>query len=290
MKHLAAGLILVALGAAAHVAHADDTDIDVRSFDYLDVVETSDGSVWKGIVVEQTPGVQYKLVTSDGSVHVIKAGDVVKLTKQRNPWRQPTPMANMTPSAMSTGPMGRGDNSLGAEASTGPSLPAPYAHSGLRAQADLAIEWGTGDMKNVAVSFAPNVRIGYEQLYGNFGLEAGGMLRWTDWRAGFETDDMIWTLETQAYGRAALHVARAAPYAGVAIGTDINYVYSAQADMSQTNVGFGMNLQFGLPVAITPGFALELGGDYHPGTDTLIDGLSGSVSYFALRLGGQGRF
>ena len=44
----------------------------------------TDGSIWKGVIVEQTPGVQYKIATADGSLHVLKAGDVTKLSKQKN--------------------------------------------------------------------------------------------------------------------------------------------------------------------------------------------------------------
>ena len=281
MKHLVfSGLLLAAL---AHVAHADD--IDIRSVDYLDVVETSDGSVWKGVVIEQVPGQTYKLVTSDGSIHVIKAADVVKLTKQKNPWRvAAAPSADATPTS-------HGEGGLEAHVSpSGPSLPAPYATSGMRVSADLAILFGTGDMKNAPTSFAPDIRVGFESLFGNFGLEGGGLIRWTDWRMGVQTDDMMWTLETQVYGHASLHVSRAAPYLGLALGLDTNYIYSGQLDMSKTTPGFGMNLQAGLPVAITPGVALELAGDYHPGTDTIADGSPASVSYFALRVGAAGRF
>jgi hypothetical protein len=285
MKHLAfSGLLLAALASFAHVAHADD--VDIRSFDYLDVVETADGSVWKGIVIEQVPGQTYKIATSDGSIHVIKAADVTRMTKQKNPWH----VAAAAPAA-DPAPTARGENGLEAHASpSGPSLPAPYAQSGMRASAALAIVFGTGDFKDAPTSFAPDVRVGYEQLYGNFGLEGGLLVRWTDWRMGRVTDDMAYTLETQAYGRAALHVGRAAPYAGIALGTDINYIYSGQLDMSNTAVGFGMNLQFGLPIAVTPGVAVELGGDYHPGTDSVAEGSPLSVSYFALRVGAAGRF
>jgi hypothetical protein len=55
-----------------------------RFAEYLDVVQTRDGSVWKGLGIEQTPNVAYEIATADGSVHVIKAADVVKITKQRN--------------------------------------------------------------------------------------------------------------------------------------------------------------------------------------------------------------
>src|SRR4051812_20807854 len=85
---------LCVVGATSRLVHADDAQIDVRSFEYVDVIETTDGSVWKGIVVEQTPNVQYKLATSDGSLHVIKSADVVKLTKQRNrDYQAPHPVA-----------------------------------------------------------------------------------------------------------------------------------------------------------------------------------------------------
>src|SRR5262245_52700914 len=76
------------LALAPATALADDPQIDVAAADFLDVVETADGSVWKGIVIEQTPNVQYKIATADGSVHVIKAADVVRLTKQRNTMRR----------------------------------------------------------------------------------------------------------------------------------------------------------------------------------------------------------
>jgi hypothetical protein len=285
MKHLAfSGLLVAALVSLAHVAHADD--VDIRSFDYLDVVETSDGSVWKGVVVEQVPGQTYKLVTSDGSIHVIKAADVTKMTKQKNPWH----VAAAAPAAEGA-PTSRGEGGLEAHASpSSPTLPAPYAVSGMRATAQLAIVFGTGDLKNTPTSFAPDVRVGYEELWGNLGLEGGLNVRWTDWRFGTQTDDMAYTLETQVYGRAALHVSRAAPYAGLSLGTDTNYLYNAAADASKTTVGFGMNLQFGLPIAVTQSLAFELGGDYHPGTDTIVDGLPQSISYFALRVGAAGRF
>jgi hypothetical protein len=284
MKHIVfSGLVVAALASLAHVAHADD--VDIRSFEYLDVVETTDGSVWKGVVVEQQPGVQYKLVTSDGSIHVIKAGDVVKLTKQKNPWH----VAAAYP--VEPTPAGRGEAGLEAHASpVGGGLPKPFVASGLRMSADLAIVFATGDIKDTPTSFAPDLHVGYEQLFGNLGLEGGGLLRWTDWRMGMETDNMAWTLETQVYGRAALHVSRAAPYVGLALGLDTNYLYAAAVDISKTAVGFGMNLEFGLPVAVTPGIAIELGGDYHPGTDTVVDGNPMSISYFALRLGAAGRF
>ena len=55
--------------------------------------------------------------------------------------------------------------------------------------------------------------------------------------------------------------------------------------MSKTKVGFGMNVQGGIDVAATPSLTLNAGFDYHPATDTIIDGLPGSISYYALLIG-----
>src|SRR5687767_2059041 len=83
----AVSLITFAASAAAAdnvevVAAADD--VDVAAFEYIDVVEKTDGSILKGVVIEQEPGVRYKLAMADGSLHVIQAPDVVKLSKARN--------------------------------------------------------------------------------------------------------------------------------------------------------------------------------------------------------------
>src|SRR5438132_5681269 len=77
-------IVVILLSTWCSRAFAEATDVDVTAFEYVDVVETSDGSLWKGVLVEQTPNVQYKIATADGSLHVIKAQDVVKLTKERN--------------------------------------------------------------------------------------------------------------------------------------------------------------------------------------------------------------
>jgi len=263
--------IVIAVVLAAKLAHAEE--INVASFEYLDVLETSDGSTWKGVVIEQTPNVQYKLASADGSIHVIKADEVVRLTKARNPQYHQQRVATSV-----DGPMDDRQN--------GVDLPQPFMHDGVRLDTELDIVFPTGDLGSVVnTSYAPTIRLGYEALFGRLGVTGGFQGRYTYWLLPGKTTDAIWTLETQAYGRAALHVGRAAPYVGLALGLDTNYIHSGSADMSMTNVGFGVNLAFGLPVAITSGVAFELGGDYHPGTDTLSDVTHQSTSYFALRLG-----
>jgi len=236
-------------------------------------------------VVEQTPNVQYKIATADGSLHVLKAAEVVKLSKQKNrDFRRTT--------AAAQGGLVGGDshdqpNGLSGsyQAAKGSSLPAPMALSGLRLDPEFAFVFPAGDIKGANTSFAPNIRVGYEALFGNFGIGGGGQVRYTWWQLPGMTKDAAWTLETQAYVRAALHISRVAIYGGASLGLDTNYVYSGMADMSKTALGLGMNLQSGIEVAATPTIAVKLGFDYHPGTDTIIDGVPGSISYYALLAG-----
>lgn len=275
--HLCALLLVT---AAAGRAFADDTDLDVRSFEYVDVIETTDGSVWKGVVIEETPSVQYKVATADGSLHVIKAADIAKISKQKNrEWRG----GSSTSTTTSTTPGGVN----GSFQSGGSALPAPYAHSGVRVDVGGITAIPAGDIDKLDTSFSPNLQVGYEALFGNLGLSAGGLARFTYWRLpqGEDPQDAAWTLETHAYARAALHVARVAFYGGGSIGLDTNMVHIGMLNMSKSAEGLGMNLQAGAEVAATDKVAVALRFDYHPGTDTILDGAPQSISYFALGLG-----
>lgn len=266
------------LAGAATRVHAEDTEVDVRAFEYLDVLETADGSVWKGVVVEQTPNVQYKIATADGSLHVIKAGDVAKMSKQKN--------RDYRGAVAAAGPADpRPDGIARHYEDRGPALPAPYASSGLRIAPEVGLVIPTGDIQMTNTSYAPTMRVGYELLLGNVGLGGGGLGRFTYWRLPGGTNDAAWTLETMVYGRAALHVSRVAAYAGVAVGADTNYVYLSQLDASKTTTGFGMNVQSGLEVAVSPTVALVAGFDYHPATDKILDGAPQSISYYSVLLG-----
>ena len=280
MKTLLLATLCLA-GASTRVL-ADDYDVDVRTAEYLDVIQTTDGSIWKGVVVEQTPGSEYKIATADGSLHVIKAADVVKLTKQRNKDYRAT-----MPVGAPAGFVG-GDRADGISRSASPSqgLPAPTAHTGVRAEADLAFVFPAGDIANgTNTTFSPSVSVGYEAMFGNLGLSGGGLARFDYWQLPGNSNDAAWLFETHAYGRAALHISRVALFGGVSLGIDTNYVYSAAADMSKTTLGFGMNLQTGIEVAAAPNLAVKLGFDYHPGTDKIVDNRDVSASYYALLVG-----
>jgi hypothetical protein len=277
--------VLAALLCAASVSRAlaDDGEVDVKSFEYVDVIETADGSIWKGVVVEQTPNVQYKIATADGSLHVIKAADVAKMSKQKNREYRGAATTTTTPVV----PSERGVSGKFEPAPASPALPAPYATSGVRVDASEITVFPTGDIGKTDTSFSPNIEAGYEQLFGNFGLGGGGLARFTYWRlpSGEDPQDAAWTLETHAYVRAALHVSRVAFYGGASAGLDTNMIHIGMANMSKTSTGFGMNLQAGAEIAAAPNFAVKAGFDYHPATDTVIDGLPASIEYYALGIG-----
>ena len=300
--------LCASLGTAAHRAHADSNDVDVSSFEYIDVVETTDGSVWKGVVVEQTPNVRYKIATADGSLHVIQAADVVKLTKQKNPsFHASTPPAGAGETQAMPGNGlgiraggggggggggiggGGGGGDLTRHYEPGSGLPAPFATSGIRLDPELTtvIPMGVLSDAMTGTSFGTGFRVGYEWLFGNFGLTAGEQTRITWWQLPGNTQDVAWTLETLAFARAALHLGRVAPYAQVAAGLDTNYIYAQAIDASNTSLGFGLDLGAGVSIAATNNLAIDLGADFHPATDSLNDmsPVTASSEYLALHLG-----
>ncbi len=50
--------------------------------DYIDVVYLKNGSVIKGIIIEQIPGQTIKIKTSDGSIYVTQVQDITKIAKE----------------------------------------------------------------------------------------------------------------------------------------------------------------------------------------------------------------
>jgi hypothetical protein len=295
--------ITASLTGAAHRAHADGTDVDIAAFEYIDVVETSDGSIWKGVVVEQQPNVRYKIATADGSLHVIQAGDVVKVTKQKNPnfhgvatggvatgGAATTIVPDQTHATTSTP---TGSTGLTHHYSRHSDLPAPYATSGLRLdpEFDTVLPMGTLSQLMVNTSVGAGLRVGYEFLFGNFGLTAGAQTRITWWGLPGNTNNVAWTLETLGYVRGALHLGRVAPYAQVAAGLDTNYQYAGMIDMSNTTLGFGLDLGAGISIAATPNLAFDLGADYHAPTDSMNSQspISLSSEYIAMHVGASVR-
>jgi hypothetical protein len=97
-------------------------------------------------------------------------------------------------------------------------LPPPT--TGFRLEAASVLAFPASDLGNFSsISFSPDIRVGYEVMLGNFGIEGGGMARFTDWRLDGDTGDTLWTMETMAYGRVALHLSRFALHALRSVST-----------------------------------------------------------------------
>lgn len=272
--------------AVAGTARADE--IDVRAQAYVDVVETSDGSSWVGAVVEDVPGDHVKLVMADGSVRVIKAADVVRVTKRPNP-------SHATPAAMpASAPMALLTCAPIAGQSVVATAPPPirnedFVHTGLQLGAAVNMIFPVGDISGFQTSYAPEIRVGFEKRYDRVGVSGGGMVRYAWWQlpALQDPNDAAWTLETHAYAQAAYHMDRAAVLAGTTLGLDTNYVNINVGGMAtpKTTAGFGMNLRAGLELDYVPSVALVFMFDYHPPTDTIVSGSSASISYLAATAG-----
>jgi hypothetical protein len=269
------------LALASARVHADD--LDVAAFEFIDVIETVDGSVLRGVVVEQEPGVKYKLATADGSQHVVQAAQVVRLTKARNKSYR---------GAVAHAGDADDESSIGVRA-TSSGLPRAVLASGARASFELGIAMGTGDIEILETSFAPTIRIGYESVMGNVGISGGVHGRFTYWSLpSADEGSAMWTLETHAYGQLGFHLGRAVPYLGVTFGPEINYGYVIATDLSTTSVGVGTNLHLGINVLATPSFLVGVGADYHPALSSLDLTNAGvrsevDIEYFAFRFGAQ---
>ena len=166
--------------------------------------------------------------------------------------------------------------------------------SGFRIEPELGIVMPTGDMINISgsplsyrTSYAPAIAVSYEKYVGNIGLSVGGLARYTSWSMPVEIQTIAshWTLETHVFGRAALQLGRAMPYAGLSVGMDTNKTTNEINGMSTTAMALGLNLQAGVNVAASSSVLLGAGIDFHPGTDEIEPGWDASISYFALRLG-----
>jgi hypothetical protein len=274
-------ILVLALVAGSNRARADDAaDQQLATAEFLDVIESSDGTIWTGVITEQTPNVQYKLVTSDGTIRTIKAVEIVRMTKRRNPHHLATAADTHDARPASVAVI----EPISATAHDDISSPSTslIPHSGLRIDPEFALVFPMSDLSDngTSTSFGVGVRVGYEWVAGKLGFATGfqGRFTWFSMASADNTDvqnnigDSAWLLETHLYARLAYHLNRFAPYAGVSLGLDTTNVgMSASGGDASTQFGFGMNVQAGLQVAATRAIAFDLGADFHPGTDTLGD-------------------
>jgi hypothetical protein len=186
-----AAVLVVGLLALPLVARA--AEIDPAVVQLWDVVYTSDGSVLKGVIVEEIPGTSLRVVLVGGSSLVVPIANVVRLTKELNPAFQPGGPAARGPAA----PMG----------------PAVTAASGLR----------IGVLPGVAVhseldesTFLLTGRLGWEVGLDRWGLTPGVSLLYAADTGNYGND----SLGGAATVRAAYRGSTISPVVGFGIGVD----------------------------------------------------------------------
>ena len=75
------GLVFVLVGGKKKGSTSQSKNREANS-QYIDVVYLKNGSIIKGMIIEQTPNVSLKIQTRDGSVFVYKMDEVEKMTKE----------------------------------------------------------------------------------------------------------------------------------------------------------------------------------------------------------------
>lgn len=235
----------------------------------LDIVETSDGSRWQGVLVEQVPGQFYRLALLGGSVKVLQFDEVVRVS------RAPKIASTNTSAASST------------SSSAGPMFATPpLGSSGARLSVTTGIALPNGDVDDgLDESLHLILRAGYERYFGNLALYYGARLGYINWANDGE-DLWFHTFMPQAELRGGIAVGVVTPYVGLSAGPEIHHVSATGFDggeESETNVGFGMDFNFGADLAISKNAYLGLAFDWHPGTTKIVDvSEAPNVSFFGI--------
>ena len=78
------GLVLMASGKSSNSQPraAGEPATEEKKVEYIEVLYLKNGSIIRGMIIEQIPNVQVKIQTSDGSVFVYTMDQVLKITKE----------------------------------------------------------------------------------------------------------------------------------------------------------------------------------------------------------------
>lgn len=168
MKSVVVALALMAVPLAARADGIDPAVVQL-----WDVVHTADGSVLKGVIVEEVPGTSLKVALIGGSTLVVQMTNIVKLTRELNP-----AFAGNVPRA------GGGDGPSASPALSAPNglrigiLPAIAAHSEIDETTLLFTSYVGWELGFDRWGLIPNLSALYALdtgIYGNdsFGAAAG---------------------------------------------------------------------------------------------------------------------
>jgi hypothetical protein len=235
--------LLVAVLALPLSAHAGDLDPAVVQV--WDVVYTSDGSVLKGVIVEEVPGVSVRVVIAGGTSIVVQMANVTRFTRELNP-------------AIASGPV------AGSSGGAGFARPERVATGGLRLGVTPGIaEHFEGDLATFYISG----RAGWELPFEQWGLIPGGSIDFLPGAGNYDADG----LSIMGSVRAAYRGSSVSPFVGFGLGVDI-------VGGDDTSIAVAMGL--GVDLLVHKNVALTLEAKFHHGfadtyTETLYYGSIG---------------
>jgi hypothetical protein len=223
---------------------AQANDLDPAVVQVWDVVYTADGSVLKGVIVEEVPNVSVRVVIAGGTSIVVQMANVTRFTRELNP-------------ALASGPVAAGG--VG-----GVAQPARVATGGLRVGVTPGIaEHFAGDLATFYISG----RAGWELPFEQWGLIPGGTLDYLPGAGNYDGDGFSFMGSV----RAAYRGASVSPFVGFGLGVDI-------VGGDDTSIAVAMGL--GLDLLVHKNVALTLEAKFHHGfadtyTETLYYGSIG---------------
>lgn len=276
-----ANLAVVLVLALAAVAHADDApglaaEVDVDRTELLDVIATTDGSIWKGVIVEQTPGVNYKIVLSGGTLRVLRADEVVSVKKERNPKFRAADAAPSPPSPVAAGPVAArpGRKPTGLVLGAGLTLAIP------------AGELSNGD-NGSSVSPGVTVRGGYRYRSDNLSAQLGAAVKFIYWNVPGSPDQaFLYTIEPFAFVRAGLRGTTFEPFVELGLGPEVTG-YDLTGLGQGGGVAFATTITAGVSLIATRAIDVELSLAYHPPLSPVPYANNElKITYYGLQLGG----
>jgi hypothetical protein len=234
--------LLVAVLALPRSATAGDLDPAVVQV--WDVVYTADGSVLKGVIVEEVPGVSVRIVIAGGTSIVVQMANVTRFTRELNP-------------AIASGP-------VAASGGGGVARPERVATGGLRVGITPGIaEHFEGDLATFYISG----RAGWELPFEQWGLIPGGTIDFLPNSGNYDADSFA----IMGSVRAAYRGASVSPYIGFGLGMDI---------VGGDDTSLAVSMGLGVDLLVHKNVALTLEAKFHRGfadtyTETLYFGSIG---------------
>lgn len=228
--------IFLTIGSQANAA------LNLNTLPYLDVVETKDGNVLKGMILEQVPNQYYKIEVYGGSVFIIKNENVIKIRKEKNPYY-------------------KNSDEIRANRRYKKTMTSAGIKSGFR----LLLSPGTINFatdEDDAPGIGGTIFFGYETFVGNLGFRGGldsSLVIWHD----LYTEPEVLTLLAQ--GQIAYYFGHFSPYLTFGLGLDVELSYS--------DTSFAVEFGLGARYLVTKLIAIGLGVSFHPEVDKSISSI-----------------